>query len=107
MFYRRKYYCRGLQNGNITSEELQNKILQGAILVDVRSRQEYQEGHLAGAINIPEYEIIRRVEKEITKKNQLIVIYCQYGGRSRNVYIMMRKLGYTNVYNLYGGLDMM
>ena len=99
MFFRRKYYCRGLQNGNIT--------LQGAILVDVRSRQEYQEGHLAGAINIPEYEIIRRVEKEITKKNQLIVIYCQYGGRSRNVYIMMRKLGYTNVYNLYGGLDMM
>ena len=81
--------------------------MQGAILVDVRSRQEYQEGHLAGAINIPEYEIIRRVEKEITKKNQLIVIYCQYGGRSRNVYIMMRKLGYTNVYNLYGGLDMM
>ena len=70
-------------------------------------KREYQEGHLAGAINIPEYEIIRRVEKEITKKNQLIVIYCQYGGRSRNVYIMMRKLGYTNVYNLYGGLDMM
>ena len=107
MFFRRKCYCRELQNGDITSEELQNKILQGAILVDVRSRQEYQEGHLAGAINIPEYEIIRRVEKEIPKKNQLIVIYCQYGGRSRNVYIMMRKLGYTNVYNLYGGLDMM
>ena len=108
MFCRRKCCgCREMQNGDITAEEMKNKIMQGAILIDVRSRQEYQEGHLAGAINIPEYEIIRRVEKEITKKNQLIVIYCQYGGRSRNVYIMMRKLGYTNVYNLYGGLDMM
>ena len=107
MFCRRKYYYRGLQSGDITIEELKNKMSQGAILIDVRSRQEYQEGHLTGAINIPEYEIIKSIEKEIPKKNQLIIIYCQYGGRSRNVYKMMKKLGYTNVYNLYGGLDMM
>ena len=107
MFCRRKYYYRGLQSGDITIEELKNKMSQGSILIDVRSRQEYQEGHLPGAINIPEYEIIKSIEKEIPKKNQLIIIYCQYGGRSRNVYRMMKKLGYTNVYNLYGGLDMM
>ena len=107
MFCRRKYYYRGLQSGDITIEELKNKMSQGSILIDVRSRQEYQEGHLPGAINIPEYEIIKSIEKEIPKKNQLIIIYCQYGGRSRNVYRMMKKLGYTNVYDLYGGLDMM
>ena len=107
MFCRRKYYYRCLQSGDITIEELKNKMSQGAILIDVRSRQEYQEGHLPGAINIPEYEIIKSIEKEIPKKNQLIIIYCQYGGRSRNVYRMMKKLGYTNVYDLYGGLDMM
>ena len=96
MFCRRKYCCcRGMQNGDITAEEMKNKIMQGAILIDVRSRQEYQEGHLPGAINIPEYEVMRRIEKEMPKKNQLIVTYCQYGGRSRNVY------------NLYGGLDLM
>lgn len=107
MFCRRKCcYYRGMQNGDITLEELRNKVLQGAILIDVRSKQEYQEGHLSGAINIPEYEIMRRVEKEIPKKNQLIIIYCQYGGRSRNVYRIMKRFGYTNLYNLYGGLDM-
>ena len=109
MFYKRrccKMCYRSLQNGDITIEELNNKIAQGAILLDVRSNQEYKEGHLQGAINIPDYELRNRVQKEIPKKNQLIVIYCQYGGRSRNAYNMMKRIGYTNIYNLSGGLDM-
>ena len=101
-----KMCYRSLQNGDITIEELNNKIAQGAILLDVRSNQEYKEGHLQGAINIPDYELRNRVQKEIPKKNQLIVIYCQYGGRSRNAYNMMKRIGYTNIYNLLGGLDM-
>lgn len=101
-----KMCYRSLQNGDITIEELNNKIAQGAILLDVRSNQEYKEGHLQGAINIPDYELRNRVQKEIPKKNQLIVIYCQYGGRSRNAYNMMKMIGYTNIYNLSGGLDM-
>lgn len=106
MFCRKKCY-RNFQNGDITMEELKNKVVQGAILLDVRSKQEYNEGHLRGAINIPEFELANRVRKEIPKKNQMIIIYCQYGGRSRNSYIMMKRMGYTNIYNLYGGLDMM
>ena len=78
---------------------------QGAILVDVRSKQEYNEGHLQGAINIPEFEIKNRAEREIPKKNQLIVAYCQYGGRSKSAVMLMNKMGYNNIYNLYGGLD--
>ena len=101
-----KMCYRSLQNGDITIEELNNKIAQGAILLDVRSNQEYKEGHLQGAINIPDYELRKKVQKEIPKKNQLIVIYCQYGGRSRNAYNMMKRIGYTNIYNLLGGLDM-
>lgn len=104
MFCRRRC-CRNLQNGDITVEELKTKVLQGAILIDVRSNQEYREGHLRGAINIPDFEIAKRIQKEIPKKNQLIVVYCQYGGRSKNSMVMMKKMGYTNVYNLYGGLD--
>lgn len=106
MFCRRRC-CRSLQDGDITVEELKNKVAQGAILIDVRSNQEYREGHLQGAVNIPDFEISKRVQREIPKKNQLIVLYCQYGGRSKNVSIMMKKMGYTNVYNLYGGLDML
>lgn len=105
MFCRRRCY-RSLQNGDITIEEVKNKILQGAILIDVRSKQEYMEGHLQGAINIPDFELKNRAQREIPKKNQLIIVYCQYGGRSRNAYMLMKKLGYTNIYNLYGGLDM-
>lgn len=103
----RKRCCRNLQNGDITIEELKNKVLQGAILLDVRSNQEYREGHLQGAINIPDFEIANRVQREIPKKNQLIVVYCQYGGRSKDVSMMMKRMGYTNVYNLNGGLDML
>lgn len=97
---------RSFQNGDITLDELKNKVAQGAILLDVRSNQEYRENHLQGAINIPDYELRHRVERELPKKNQLVVIYCQYGGRSRNAYNMMKKMGYTNIYNLSGGLDM-
>lgn len=106
MFCRRRC-CRNFQNGDIKNDELKNKISQGAILIDVRSNQEYREGHLQGAINIPDFEIKSRVEREIPKKNQLIVLYCQYGGRSKNVSLIMKKMGYTNVYNLYGGLDLL
>lgn len=106
MFCRRKC-CRSFQKGDLTIEELKSKLLQGAILIDVRSNQEYREGHLQGAINIPDFEITKKIQKEVTKKNQLIVLYCQYGGRSRNAMLMMNNMGYTNVYNLYGGLDIL
>lgn len=105
--FRRRRCCRNLQNGDITIEELKTKVSQGAILIDVRSNQEYREGHLQGAINIPDFEIINKIQKEIPKKNQQIVLYCQYGGRSKGAMTTMKKMGYTNVYNLYGGLDML
>ena len=75
MFCKRRYckrMCyRGIQNGDITIEELNNKIAQGAILLDVRSNQEYNEGHLQGAINIPDYELRNRVQREIPKKKSI------------------------------------
>ena len=103
----RRRYCRSLQRGDITIEELRTKVAQGAILIDVRSNQEYREGHIQGAINIPDFEIVNRIQREVPKKKQLIVLYCQYGGRSKAAGVLMKKLGYTNVYNLYGGLDML
>ena len=106
MLCRRKC-CRSLQQGEINIEELRKKVAQGAILVDVRSIQEYKEGHLSGAINIPDFEILKRVNREIPKLNQAVVLYCQYGGRSRNVKKVMEDMGYTNVFNLYGGLEML
>ena len=76
--------CRGIPKGEITIEEFNEKMKQGAIAIDVRSPQEYKEGHIPGAINIPEYEIRKRMQEEMPKKNQVILVYCEYGGRSRN-----------------------
>jgi rhodanese-related sulfurtransferase len=109
MFCRRCYRNRGCYKNSsqneINFEQLKNMVSKGAILIDVRSPQEFKEGHLPGAINIPEYEI-RKVKNEMPKLNQQIVVYCQYGGRSREAYNMLRKMGYTNVYSLKGGLEM-
>lgn len=104
MFFRKRW-CRNFRNEDIKIEELKNKVSQGAILIDVRSNQEYREGHLQGAINIPEFEIDKTIKRILPKKNQLIIVYCQYGGRSRSAMEKMKKIGYINVYNLYGGLD--
>ena len=109
MFCRRWYRGRGFYRNNQINEinftKLKDMAAKGAVLIDVRSPQEYNEGHLPGAINIPEYEI-RRVKNEMPKLNQQIVVYCQYGGRSRDAYNMLKKMGYTNVYSLKGGLEM-
>ncbi len=110
MFCRRCYRCRRGYRGNskneINFDNLKDKVSKGAILVDVRSPQEFNEGHLNGAINIPEYEIRKRIRNEIPKLNQQIVLYCQYGGRSQDTLNMMTRMGYNNVYVLKGGLEM-
>jgi len=98
-------FIRGMQDGDINYDELLQKQKQGAVILDVRSKQEYEENHLNGAISIPQYEINSKVETEISDKNQEIVIYCTSGIRSRKVYEKLKKLGYKNLYNLYLGLD--
>ena len=103
-YWRNRGFYRNQQN-EINFTELKEMVSKGAVLIDVRSPQEFKEGHLPGAINIPEYEI-RRIRNEVPKLNQQIILYCQYGGRSRDAYNMLRKMGYTNIYSLKGGLEM-
>ena len=90
---------------DITKEDLDSYIKQGAIIIDVRSPQEYQEGHLEGAILIPEYELVKRCEKELKDKKATIVVYCSSGSRSKRAQKKLEKLGYTKVYNLYNGFQ--
>jgi rhodanese-related sulfurtransferase len=76
-----------------------------AILLDVRSPQEYKEFHLESAINIPLYNIESKVEKFFPNKEKIIILYCQTGSRSKKALIMLKKIGYLNVYNLAGGIN--
>ena len=77
----------------------------GYIIIDARTQEEYDEGHISGAILIPEYEIVNRAEKELPDKNQLILVYCRSGRRSKIAAEELVKLGYTNVKEFGGIID--
>ena len=77
----------------------------GYIIVDARTQEEYDEGHILGAILIPEYEIADRAEKELPDKDQLILVYCRSGRRSKIAAEELVKLGYTNVKEFGGIID--
>lgn len=86
---------------DIKREDIENYIKMGATIVDVRSPQEYREGHIDGAINLPEYNIRRNIQNILPDKNQLIILYCSVGERSKMAQNKLKRLGYTNVYTVY------
>ena len=75
------------------------------IIVDARTIEEFKEGHIEGAILIPEYEIAERAEKELPNKEQLILVYCRSGRRSKIASQALAGLGYTNVKEFGGIID--
>ena len=91
---------------DITIKELKNIIANlDCILLDVRSPQEFKEGHLNGAINIPLCELEARVNYKLNNKSKIIIVYCQSGIRSKKALKILYKNGFKNLYNLKGGLD--
>lgn len=75
------------------------------IIIDARTEAEFSQGHIKGAILIPEYEIASRAEKEIPDKDALILVYCRSGRRSKIASEELCKLGYTNVKEFGGIID--
>ena len=75
------------------------------ILLDVRTQEEYDDGHIAGAILIPNTEIRDRAEQELTNKEQLILVYCRSGRRSKLAAEILEELGYTRIREFGGILD--
>ena len=74
-------------------------------IIDARTEEEFAEGHIENAILIPEYEIADRAEKELPDKEQLILVYCRSGRRSKIASEELVKLGYTNVKEFGGIID--
>ena len=73
------------------------------IIVDVRTPEEFADGHIEGAINIP-LDTISTSIPELPNKNQLIMIYCRSGNRSNQAANKLDDLGYTNVID-FGGIN--
>lgn len=99
---------RTIENiNNISYTKMQEMLKENKdiIILDVRSPQEYNEGHITGAINIPEYEITSKVNNKIQNKNTKIIVYCASGLRSKKSIKVLTKLGFTNLYNLENGIE--
>lgn len=77
----------------------------GYVIIDARTQEEFDGGHIPGAVLIPEYEIADRAEKELPDKNQLILVYCRSGRRSKIASQALIDLGYTNVKEFGGIID--
>lgn len=75
------------------------------VIIDARTKEEFAEGHIEGAILIPEYEIHNRAEDELQDKSQLILVYCRSGRRSKIAAEALSELGYTNVKEFGGIID--
>lgn len=75
------------------------------VILDARTEEEFAEGHIENAILIPEYEIATRAEKELPDKEQLILVYCRSGRRSKIASEELVKLDYTNVKEFGGIID--
>ena len=92
---------------NITAEEAK-RIMdseEGYIILDVRTQEEYDQGHIPGAIVISHEEIEEKAEQVLTDKDQLILVYCRSGRRSKLAAEALVELGYTNIKEFGGIID--
>ena len=92
---------------NITAEEAKQIMdsEEGYIILDVRTQEEYDEGHIPGAIVISHEEIAEKAEEVLTDKDQLILVYCRSGRRSKIAAEALVELGYTNIKEFGGIID--
>ena len=92
---------------NITAEEAKQIMdsEEGYIILDVRTQEEYDQGHIPGAIVISHEEIEEKAEDVLTDKAQLILVYCRSGRRSKIAAEALVELGYTNIKEFGGIID--
>ena len=105
--------CAGTSNNQtstyrqISMDEAVNMMAQetGYIILDVRRPDEFAAGHIPNAINVPNETIGTAEISELPDKNQLIMVYCRSGRRSKEAAEKLVKLGYTNIVEFGGILD--
>ena len=91
----------------ITAEEAKKIMDSGEehIILDTREQDEFDEGHIPGAILIPYTEIENKAEAMLPDKDKLILVYCRSGRRSKIAAESLSKLGYTNIKEFGGIID--
>ena len=99
--------CINASYKSVTSDEAMKMMndSNNYIILDVRTKSEYESGHIKGAINIPNETIGSNTISELPDKEQLILVYCRSGNRSRQAAEKLKKLGYTNLIEFGGIID--
>ena len=92
---------------NITAEEAKQIMdtEEGCIILDVREQEEYDAGHIPGAILIPYTQMGEKANDMLPDKDQLILVYCRSGRRSKIAAEALVELGYTNIREFGGIID--
>jgi rhodanese-related sulfurtransferase len=94
----------GAEYGDLTVQQVQ-EIIQAKtslVILDVRTQEEYDEGHIEGAVLIPVGELAMRLE-ELSKDDELLV-YCRTGNRSSSAVSLLRDNGFTKIYHMKDGI---
>ena len=78
---------------------------EGYIILDVRTKEEFAEGHIPGAICVPNETISGEMPEELPEQEQLILVYCRSGNRSKQASKKLAELGYTNIKEIGGIID--
>lgn len=91
---------------NIDSRELKSIIKDNKsyIIIDVRTNQEYKNGHIDKAKNIPVSEFRNKINTISKYKDKTVIVYCASGARSKSAASILYKEGFENIYNLKGGM---
>jgi len=84
----------------VSAEVAQKHLAAGALVIDVRSLDEFRGGHLTNAVNVPLGELQERVPQLAKDKNQVLLLHCLSGGRSAIAKQQLKRMGYANAFNL-------
>ena len=92
---------------NITAQQAKEIMdtQEGYIILDTRTQEEYDTGHIPGAMVLPHDEVLKKAETVLPDKSQLILVYCRSGRRSKLAAEDLVKLGYTNIREFGGIID--
>lgn len=86
--------------GGINGEKAQELLRQGAVLLDVRGKNEFAEGHLPEAVNLPLNQLSEKVGEIVPSRETAVLCYCLSGNRSGTAVGQLRRMGYQNSFNL-------
>ena len=94
-------FCDFFKQPNINSGIEEFRHLPGAVLVDVRTPEEYKNGHIPGSKNVP-LQQLDQISAIAENKNTALYVYCHSGARSRQAAAQLQRMGYRNVRNIGG-----